>query len=187
MSLISVSWAKISREIFSGYILLFSLLFVSLQKSFLYQTDAKFIQFYFLSLLRLRRKLIWKLENKHLTFNRLSSAKFNKKKFNFYFWILYKSYEFSKVNIKIITTTRSYINWHVEVSSMYLHTIYILYFYFIPDIPVPYLTHIDLVEAGLEVKCLWENLWCHQQICRCLKVIWSRVLLSSLCDLWITK
>lgn len=22
------------------------------------------------------------------------------------------------------------------------------------DIPVPYLTHIDLVEAGLEVKCL---------------------------------
>ena len=25
------------------------------------------------------------------------------------------------------------------------------------DIPVPYLTHIDLVEAGLEVKCVWEN------------------------------
>ena len=29
--------------------------------------------------------------------------------------------------------------------------------YFIADIPVPYLTHIDLVEAGLEVKCLWEK------------------------------
>ena len=33
--------------------------------------------------------------------------------------------------------------------------------YYITDIPVPYLTHIDLVEAGLEVKCLWEKLCCH--------------------------